>query len=203
MLPRQSLPAPADDQGRPRRAMPQHWLMTDARLGHTLPQIIAAMPPRSGVIIRPYAMAADGRVAMLRTIRRIGRAKRHLLLIADHRTPGFDGRHHGGPAARLRPPSVGSLVSMPVHDRSEAGRAHRIKATLCLVSPVWPTRSHPGARVLGVRGFARLTAGLSKAASVIALGGMNAERFKILRRHGAKGWAAIDGWQERVTAGKA
>ena len=169
--------------------------MADARLSLALPQIVAAMPPRSGVIIRPYAMAAEGRMAMIRSIRRIGRAKRHLVLIADRRTRGFDGRHDGGPAGRPQRPSVCTLVSMPVHNRREAELARSLKATLCLISPVWPTRSHPGGTVLGARGFVRLAAGLGKRVSIIALGGMTAERFRQMRYHGADGWAAIDAWQ--------
>lgn len=171
--------------------------MTDRRLGQALPRIIAAMPPRSGVIIRPYAMDAKGRMAMIRTIRRIGRAKRHLLLIADQWQQGFDGRHGGGEAARAQRPSGGGILSMPVHDRREASRAIRLGATLCLLSPVWPTRSHPEAPTLGMRGFARLAAGLCRHTNVIALGGMTADHFRILRRHGAHGWAAIDGWQQQ------
>ena len=196
MLPRQSPANLAHRPGRSGSALPQCWLMTDRRLGQALPRILAAMPPRSGVIIRPYAMDATGRTAMIRTIRRIGRAKRHLLLIADQRQQGFDGRHGGGTAARAQHPSGGGILSMPVHDRRQASRAIHLGATLCLLSPVWPTRSHPGSATLGIRGFARLAAGLRRHMGVIALGGMTADRFWILRRHGAHGWAAIDGWQQ-------
>ena len=98
MLPRQSLLAPATLPRRVRPSLPSCWLMTDRRLGPAMPAIVAAMPPRSGVIIRPYAMDTQGRTATIRAIRRIGRAKRHLVLMAGRRIQGFDGRHGGGPA---------------------------------------------------------------------------------------------------------
>lgn len=172
--------------------------MTDARLGTDMVRMIAHMPPRSAIVVRPYAMAADGRTALIRRIRNAGRAKRHLLLIAGPMQPGFDGQHLGGAskgrnfsssAARKRPPH---FLSMPVHNLHERGEAARRGVDAMLISPVWPTRSHPGAKTLGLRGFAHL-AGRHRGA--IALGGLTARRFATLRQHGAKGWAAIDAWK--------
>jgi thiamine-phosphate pyrophosphorylase len=59
-----------------------------------------------------------------------------------------------------------------------------------LVSPVFATRSHPGARGLGPLRFGMLAqrAGLP----LIALGGMDRRRFARLAPLGAHGWAAID-----------
>jgi thiamine-phosphate pyrophosphorylase len=70
----------------------------------------------------------------------------------------------------------------------EIGRANRFGAHALLLSPVHPTRSHPGARPLGrIRSLL-----LARRATmpVIALGGMTARRFRGLPLHG---WAAIDG----------
>lgn len=189
MPPRQ--PSPPTPLRADRRRIPLCWLMIDARLGEGLPRAIAAMPPRSAVVVRPYALATKGRAATIRAIRRAARAKRHLLLLAgDGSLSGYDGRHFGG-GARLRA-AGGGFLSVPVHDRAEALRARRLAADAVLVSPVWPTRSHPGAAVLGVRGFA----GLARLSGcyAIALGGMTATRFIALRRHGAHGFAAIDAW---------
>lgn len=79
---------------------------------------------------------------------------------------------------------------MSAHDAREVARANAIGADLLFISPVFPTRSHPGARTLGPLGFARL-ARLARA-PVIALGGMTARRFARVRPLGAHGWAAID-----------
>jgi len=60
------------------------------------------------------------------------------------------------------------------------------------VSPVFATRSHPGARALGPIRFALMVRGLP--IPVIALGGMTAKRARRLQLLGASGWAAIDAW---------
>lgn len=193
MLPRQPLPVTKAHS----RGLPQRWLMTDRRLGNRLPQLVAAMPPRSGVIIRPHAMEKAGQAAMIRAIRRVARARRHCLLIAGRRAEGFDGVHAGGPVRLHGKPRASRLLSLPVHDRREADRARRVGADLCLVSPVATTRSHPDARPLGIRGLALLAAGLTGTCCVIALGGMDASRFRRLRGHHAHGWAAIDAWQPK------
>ena len=64
----------------------------------------------------------------------------------------------------------------------------RARADLVLLSPVFPTRSHPGAATLGPVRFGSMALGRR----VAALGGMDAQRFKRLRYLGAYGWAAID-----------
>jgi thiamine-phosphate pyrophosphorylase len=57
-----------------------------------------------------------------------------------------------------------------------------------MLSPVFPTRSHPGGETLGIARFYELAA-LSEI-PVIALGGMTAERARALDW---PRWAAIDG----------
>lgn len=175
-----------------RRPVPGHWLMTDARLGDRLPQIVAAMPPRSAIVVRPYALRPDNRATLIRSIVRVARAKRHLLLLAGRgASTGYDGRHGAAiPTSPAKPRR--DFLSLAVHDRAELARAKRWRADAILVSPVWPTRTHPGAPVLGVRGFALLAASMPRQA--VALGGMDKGRFQALRRHGAAGWAAIDAW---------
>ncbi|MEQ1510483.1 MAG: thiamine phosphate synthase [Sphingopyxis sp.] len=169
--------------------IPKCWLLCDARLGDNIPAIIAAMPPRCAVIVRPYAMGKDRSAAMIRSIRRTARAKRHLLLLGGKGSiAGFDGRH-GSPHLPQQP----KLLSIAVHNEREARAARQMKADAILISPIWPTRSHPQARGIGIAQFQRLARLCGCAA--IALGGMNAARFRGARRHGAHGWAAIDAWQ--------
>jgi thiamine-phosphate pyrophosphorylase len=57
-----------------------------------------------------------------------------------------------------------------------------------LLSPVYPTRSHPGAATLGPVRFHLLAA--RSAVPVIALGGMNRHRARHLP---SRKWAAIQG----------
>ena len=77
------------------------------------------------------------------------------------------------------------------HSAIEAVIAHRNRADLIFVSPVYATRTHPGARPLGPLRAASIARHVEIPA--IALGGMTEARFKRLRKFGFVGWAAIDG----------
>jgi thiamine-phosphate pyrophosphorylase len=70
--------------------------------------------------------------------------------------------------------------------------ARRIAADLIFVSPVFATRSHPGAKPLG-RARLGLLVG-NQRARTIALGGMTAQRAQSLSALRLHGWAAIDAW---------
>lgn len=169
------------------RPAPTCWLMTDARFGDDLLTAAARLPPRSAIVIRSFALPAAGRAALIRDLRRLAQARRHLLIWAgEHRPPGYAGR-----LGKQRRPDDSWLV-MPVHDAREAAQARRHRAEAALISPVYPTRSHPGAATLGRPGFARLSA--ASGWRGIALGGMSRVRFRALRCQGAQGWAAIDAW---------
>ena len=74
------------------------------------------------------------------------------------------------------------------HSLREIGDANRLGADAVLLSPVFPTRSHPGARTLGPLRFRLLAA--HAAMPVIALGGMDQA---LAGRLDWRRWAAIDG----------
>jgi thiamine-phosphate pyrophosphorylase len=80
--------------------------------------------------------------------------------------------------------------SAPAHDLAEIRAAERAGADFVFLSPVFPTRSHPGAEPLGPHRFAALAC--ATRLPVIALGGMDEKRVRGLR--GAYGWAGIDAW---------
>lgn len=151
--------------------VPTLWLMTDERMGEGLWSALAALPRGSGVVFRHFATAPADRAALFARIAQIAR-RRRLVLIA------------GGGAAQRQ-------LLHPAHSVREAIAARRAGAASILVSPVYPTRTHPGARTLG----ALRAATIARAAGIpaIALGGMTRARFKRMRALGFVGWAAIDG----------
>ena len=93
---------------------------------------------------------------------------------------------YGPPAMLARGPAIMRLVT--VHCLREIAMARRARADAVLLSPVYPTRSHPGAKLLGPSRF-RLLAARAKV-PVIALGGMSKRGSRALMW---KKWAAIDG----------
>ena len=165
-----------------RQPLPRLWLITDERQGEGLWAALERLPRGSGIIFRHYGLPPAARKAMFRKVRGVARRRRLLVLAAGKQALGADGTH-----GRRRAPA-GKLSSAPVHDLPEIRAAERAGADLLFLSPVFPTRSHPGTRILGRIGFARLAR--QTRLPVIALGGMNERRARGL--HGAHGWAAID-----------
>jgi thiamine-phosphate pyrophosphorylase len=110
----------------------------------------------------------------------------HILILADRPSVavqwGADGAHCPTPC---RSPG---LRTVAVHNRREAALARKVKADLIFVSPVFATRSHPGAPSLG-----RVKLGLiARSQRTIALGGMTAKRARSLAALRIYGWAGID-----------
>lgn len=171
-------------------ALPAIWLLSDARNDARLEEALEHMPRGSGFIYRHYHLDGPERLARFLALRRIARAHDHVLILADSALTatewGADGIY-GAPRA-LWPRRKGLLHLATAHDLAEIGLAVRLGADAVLLSPVFPTATHPGAQTLGPVRF-RLLAMRSRA-PVIALGGMDAERA---RRLDWPRWAAIDG----------
>jgi len=172
---------------RNRQPLPRIWLMTDERLPD-LDAAIAGLPRGSGIVLRHYALKPRNRRALFKHVRRKARARRHLLLLADRpaiaRQWGADGAHDQSPQ-RTR-----GIRTSAVHSVRERIAARRAGADLIFVSPVYATRSHPGAKALGTL-RARQIAGPDWDRTIL-LGGMTKGRFKKSGRPQAYGWAAID-----------
>ncbi|MDK2761104.1 MAG: thiamine phosphate synthase [Sphingopyxis sp.] len=188
----------------PRSTLPKAWLFSDERLTAGMAALAASLPPGSGIVLRHDALAPGVRWRLLRHLVRTARARRLVVLLAD--TPdvarrwGADGVHLRQQIATCATQAhrLGLIVTMPVHDEGEARRARRAGAHAVFISPLHPTRSHPGAPTLSRAAWLAL-ARLS-GAQAVALGGMTPARASALRRRGAinPGWAAIDAWEEKA-----
>jgi thiamine-phosphate pyrophosphorylase len=166
------------------------WLMTDERIAD-LDAAIAALPRASGIIFRHYALDRKARRTLFDHVARKARAGRHLLLLAD--TPerarqwGADGAHDLS-ARRSR-----GLRTCAVHSVGERIAAHRARFDLIFVSPVYSTRSHPGAKGIGLLGARRIAG--NEWCLTILLGGMDAKKFRKMRSRPPHGWAGIDAFR--------
>jgi len=162
-----------------KKPLPHIWLLSDARNDAVLEQALRCLPRGSGFVFRHYHLPEPERRARFKALARIARARGIRVILsgsaAAARRWGADGSY--GPYR--------DATLATAHSLRELRRASRAKAVL--LSPVFPTRSHPGGKVLGPLRF-RLLAARSPA-PVIALGGMNpsaANRLKWPR------WAGID-----------
>ena len=169
-----------------RQPLPRLWMMTDERQGDALFAALARLPEGAGIVFRHYSLEPERRRRLFDRVRDVARDKEQMLLLAGSADEasawGADGSHGRGPGEGWR--------SAPVHDLEQMRAAEAHGAELLFLSPVFPTRSHPGAVPLGVERFGDLAA--QTKLPVIALGGMNAELFAQL--DDAYGWAAIDAW---------
>lgn len=169
-----------------RQPLPRLWLMTDERQGEALFDAIGRLPAGAGIVFRHYGLSPEERRALFDRVKAAACSRRLLLLLAGPaeaaRSWGADGSHGRGPGGGLR--------TAPAHDRAEIREAEASAAALIFLSPVFETRSHPGARPLGPARFDQL-AGETRL-PVVALGGMDATRAA--RLENAWGWAGIDAW---------
>ena len=162
--------------------------MTDERMGEALWPAIEALPRGAGIVFRHHATELARRRAMFELVARIARRKRLVLVRAGAERLG---RREAGVHGDVRGFHPG-LRSRPAHSRAQAIAAKRAGAHIVFISPVYPTRSHPGARSQGPLRAAAIARCLGL--KTIALGGMDARRFAGLRGLGFHGWAAIDAW---------
>lgn len=166
--------------------LPTIWVISDARNDAGLERTLARLPRGSGLVFRHYHLPATEREARFCQLARAARARGHVVALAGSaalaRRWGADAAY--GPAWLL-----GGGAALPrlvtAHSLREILRARRADAIL--LSPVFTTRSHPGARALGPLRFRCLAAltGLP----VIALGGMDKHRAQAMCW---PRWAAID-----------
>ena len=160
--------------------------MTDERMGEGLWGALERLPRGSGVIFRHYV--TPNRRQLYDRVRAITRRRRLLLLLGGSPRQAAawraDGAHGRSPHRVITRPLVRTA---PAHEAREltAAIAHAV-----LLSPVFHTRSHDGARTLGPLRFAMLAR--RAPLLVIALGGMDARRFRRLVPLGAYGWGGID-----------
>lgn len=154
------------------------------------------LPAGSAVLLRDYE--AGDRAALAAALARLCRRRRLLLLIGGDARLAAAVRAAGlhlpqALVARRRPgstmgPTMG-LTTAAAHDARGLAAAARGGADACLLSPVFATASHPGARALGPVRFARLVR--MARLPVYALGGVDSRTARRLAGSGACGIAAL------------
>jgi thiamine-phosphate pyrophosphorylase len=169
--------------------LPQLWLLSDERNDARLELALSALPKGSGFVFRHYHLEGDQRRARYEALRPLCRTCNHLMILSGDSATAAAWQADGlyGPAA-IRERPAGLLRLATVHDGNEIDCANRAGVDGMFLSPIFPSRSHPGGATLGSAGFHILAKRAIR--PVIALGGMNAVRAAEL---GWPRWAAIDG----------
>lgn len=152
--------------------MPRLWLLSDP-LRLPDPRAAAARLPRGSAVVARGVAAA-----ILPDLARLCRARGLFLLVAgDGRLAlrmeaglHLPERPCPGLLAFLRARRPGALLSLAVHGRRGLARGRRLAPDAVLISPIFPTLSHRGARALGPHGWAWLARHAPSPA--VALGGV-------------------------------
>ena len=172
------------------RSWPRIWLMTDERMGDGLWGAIDRMPEGAGIVVRHYSLRAEDRAELAERIAQIARERGLVVAVAGD----VDLAERVGAELVHNPRTDRGRLpfSRAVHSFDGAEAARVEGAALVFVSPVFSTKSHPGAPALGEKQAAMI----ARAAGVpaIALGGMNAANFDAVKDAGFYGWAGIDAW---------
>lgn len=187
--------------GRGQARLPAVLLLTDAVRRPDPRPAAARLAPGSGIILRHYDV--EGRAQLARSLAALARCRRLCLLVAaDWRLAaavGAAGVHlpewmlRSGRLAPLRlwARRRGRLLTAACHGGRALAEAARINADAAILSPVFPTASHPDAAAIGPVRFA----GWVRRARlpVYALGGVSAATIRHLNGSGAVGIAGVSG----------
>jgi thiamine-phosphate pyrophosphorylase len=183
----------------PTQSLPRLILMTDnVRLPD--PTIaIHSLPAGSAVILREPDQ--EKRAGLALRVQPLCQQHSVRLLIADDsrlaRAIAADGVHLPETSVRRgsrrwqRGRSPGCIVTAAAHSPAAVRRAAKLGVDAVLLSPVFATKSHPGARTIGPLRFTRWVR--ESPIPVYALGGIDARGAQRLRTSGAAGFAAIGG----------
>lgn len=186
------------------RGLPELIMLTDAQRQGPLDAVIDALPSRAKcwVVFRDYAMPPEMRLEAAGRARELCTARGFTFLVARDvdvaLRVGADGLHCPqalvSQLADLRRAHPELLVwSAACHDGESLERAAALGATVALLSPVFPTRSHPDATTLGTDSLRALV--LSQPGlPIYAMGGVCSATINQLveARTGVAGVAGID-----------
>ncbi|PQA88813.1 thiamine phosphate synthase [Hyphococcus luteus] len=165
--------------------------LTDAhRAPH--PLLVARVLPReSAVILRDYTMR--GRAGLAAQLKSVCSARGVKLIVgadmALAKRIGADGVHLPRWFSPAGPLPGAMIVTASAHDAQELKRAKELGADLALLSPAFPTGSHPDSESLGAAALKRLAA--ASPVPVLALGGVDETNAPMLAGPNVAGLAAI------------
>jgi len=183
-----------------KKPLPCLILMTDAKRLPDPSAIIPQLPDNSAVIVRHFTRKQKEEIIL--KIKNLCRKHKVKLLVSDDMGLAIryrlDGVHF--PEARLKSIAACGQVSRPLpqflytgacHSQTGIQNAKRAGLDAILLSPVFPTSSHPGAPCLGLTRFRHL--GSHTALPVYALGGITPKTAPHLRASRAIGVAGVGG----------
>ena len=180
------------------RKLPSRILLTDSVRLSDPRDSVRALPAGSGVILRHYNV--PDRAGLARELLAICRPKKIPLLVAGDaclaRTIGAHGLHLPEKMLAQEPSHwrrwlcPKTLLSVAAHSPKALSKAVAASASFALLSPVFPTKSHPNIKTIGINRFANWTS--KSNIPIYGLGGINHQNKNRVLATKAVGWASID-----------
>lgn len=179
--------------------LPTIWLMTDAARVPDPRAAVAGLPRGAAVILRHYD--APGRAVLAVDLAGLCRMRGLTLLVAGAwrlaaavgahglHLPEYLAQRGPEPGARLWLKHKHRILTAAAHGPRALARARGIHADAVLLSPLFPTVSHPQNKALGVTRAAMMARGAK--VSVIGLGGIAPKHSGALKRRGFSGIAGV------------
>ncbi len=172
--------------------------MTDETRVPNPVQALQHLPRGTMVIFRHYGVKE--REALGRAVVRAAHAHGHKVLVAGDwhlawalRADGVHlPEHLAGEARALKVRRPDWIVTTAAHSHGAVRKAERAGADAALLSPIFATQSHVGAKVLGVRQAAQIAQ--TSVVPLYALGGVNEKTARLLQGTRLYGFAAIGAW---------
>ena len=175
--------------------LPFAFYLTDETRTPDPTPTIAQLPAGTAVIFRHYT--AENRSKLATVIAKLCKSKNLPLFIAGNAALASrvraDGVHLPDTLKtrlpRLQAAYPALLFSVACHSELSLKAAVQLGADFAILSPLYATKSHPGARVLGPTRAALAIRGCPL--PVFALGGVNEDRFTQISNCGFSGFGAI------------
>jgi len=182
--------------------LPRLLMMTDRHRLSDPVEAARSLPRGAGVIVRDTDLKPCARYALARALRGVTRRRGCALFIKDDvrlalfvRAEGVHWpEHRVHRIAGVRPRLARLLHTAAAHSIPALHRAERAGADAVLISPVFPTPSHPGAKALGPLRFGAMAT--QARLPVFALGGVTpqtARRLHAIPHHGVAGIGRFTG----------
>lgn len=169
-------------------------------------KVIKTLPKNSTIIIREYDLDEKSREEFARKIIALARPRKLKILVGKNfalaRKIKADGVHFSDfgklPINFLKKKSFPQkfIFSLACHNEKSVLQTVKSRPSMIFLTPIFPTTSHADTKTLGLRNLAKISFKTKNPdyflPPIFALGGINLENIKSVRKLGISGFGAID-----------
>lgn len=180
-------------------------LFTDRKKVKNLIKIVKNLPKNSAIIIREYDLDKNARKEFAKEIFKLRKNKSDFKILIGKdfslaQELKADGVHFSDfdklPLQFLQRNSFTKnfIFSFACHSEKSLLQAQKLKAHMVFISPIFPSTSHDDAKIFGIQNLAKIAIQNKNHRQIplFALGGINKQNLKMLKKLPLQGFGAID-----------